>query len=729
MLASEAFHDLMGRPTSVEVLNPVRVAGVDTYTWSWDEHPDTKDVWLGAVHQTTDAAGAIDHTYAPEFFGQLGRQTSYSRSWDPTGVSMAFHYTSDWLGLNKSVTWPGGTVAKESYDNGVLASQSVILPTGEWAFVEHSYDSLGLVVGWSGSTDDNATAFDVDYVQSPTRRYSATLSGAANTWASWSRDPAGRLTRKDLPGTEGITYAYDHLQRVTRMVDGPLSTGNDLETYAYDAIGNPTSMMRYHAQGPESWSYDPAHFSEVAGRSDTVNDRYEAFEYDPITGRLLRDRTTDAAVSIDLRHFYDYDGLGRLVRRTEKDKIADTQHGHLIVYDGDNQAIYEQDNGPNPSAVHRFGGVRYDSVSGETSLSVLPMLHVSDGEFQWKFLDQDGHALAIYDTSGAELQYEVTGVYGARLDDFLYQRQPNAWNDKPWELDGLHGQEVNQTMGTVHRGIRHAMLWDGRWLQPEPLLGMGLTGTNVAGPNAYSGVYSAGNPLNLADVSGFSPSQENSHTGFEEDEDGDATVTTQEKRTREAAVAELIRGGSIERGQRERYTEEIGDDGAAIENFMRRDAYSVGVGALVGQVLRAAAGVDGMEDSIVALSEGEVVSALGHAAMAIPFVPTGASKGVVKSGSFSVLDWSGYPGGVAKPTGPFRLLQGAEYTTARKAANSANAKLRRADPAKYAGKQIHEIQPVKFGGSPTDPANKIALTPKEHAAYTTYWNRLMRDIQ
>jgi hypothetical protein len=98
-------------------------------------------------------------------------------------------------------------------------------------------------------------------------------------------------------------------------------------------------------------------------------------------------------------------------------------------------------------------------------------------------------------------------------------------------------------------------------------------------------------------------------------------------------------------------------------------------------------------------------------------------------GEFSVFDWKGYPGGVAKPSGPFRLLQGAEYDAARAAANKANAALRAADPAKYTGKQIHEIQPVKFGGSPTDPANKIALTPPEHAQYTTFWNRLMRDLQ
>jgi len=102
----------------------------------------------------------------------------------------------------------------------------------------------------------------------------------------------------------------------------------------------------------------------------------------------------------------------------------------------------------------------------------------------------------------------------------------------------------------------------------------------------------------------------------------------------------------------------------------------------------------------------------------------------LKPGSFSVRDWTGYPSGaVPKPSGPFRLLEGAEYDAARKAANQANAALRRADSAKYAGKQIHEIQPVKYGGSLTDPANKIALTPQEHANYTTFWNRFQRGLE
>jgi hypothetical protein len=99
----------------------------------------------------------------------------------------------------------------------------------------------------------------------------------------------------------------------------------------------------------------------------------------------------------------------------------------------------------------------------------------------------------------------------------------------------------------------------------------------------------------------------------------------------------------------------------------------------------------------------------------------------LREGSFSIADWSGYPANVPKPTGPFNLLEGAEYEAARAEANAANRAMHQADPS-LNGLQLHEIQPVKFGGSPTDPLNKIPLTPQQHAPVTTWWNQLQRDI-
>jgi len=108
--------------------------------------------------------------------------------------------------------------------------------------------------------------------------------------------------------------------------------------------------------------------------------------------------------------------------------------------------------------------------------------------------------------------------------------------------------------------------------------------------------------------------------------------------------------------------------------------------------------------------------------------PTPAAEGTaLREGSFSIADWSGYPANVPKPTGPFNLLEGAEYEAARAEANAANRAMHQADPS-LNGLQLHEIQPVKFGGSPTDPLNKIPLTPQQHAPVTTWWNQLQRDI-
>ena len=74
----------------------------------------------------------------------------------------------------------------------------------------------------------------------------------------------------------------------------------------------------------------------------------------------------------------------------------------------------------------------------------------------------------------------------------------------------------------------------------------------------------------------------------------------------------------------------------------------------------------------------------------------------------------GYPEGITRPQGPSRVFGGAEYDAARKAANQANQAIRKADPGSLVGKEIHEIQPVKFGGSPTDLANKIQLPADIH---------------
>jgi len=98
-------------------------------------------------------------------------------------------------------------------------------------------------------------------------------------------------------------------------------------------------------------------------------------------------------------------------------------------------------------------------------------------------------------------------------------------------------------------------------------------------------------------------------------------------------------------------------------------------------------------------------------------------------GSFSISDWSGYPAGVPKPQGPFQILEGAEYDAARDAANEANSAFRRQQGLVGQPVDVHEIQPVKFGGSATDPANKIVLDRALHRQQVTpWWNKLQSDL-
>lgn len=105
------------------------------------------------------------------------------------------------------------------------------------------------------------------------------------------------------------------------------------------------------------------------------------------------------------------------------------------------------------------------------------------------------------------------------------------------------------------------------------------------------------------------------------------------------------------------------------------------------------------------------------------------AKGAAKPGEFSIVDWNGYPAGIPKPQGPFRLVEGAEYDAARKAANQANNQIRQTNNLRGQPVDVHEVQAVKFGGSPTDPSNKVIIDRTLHRQEVTpWWNQLQKDL-
>jgi len=98
-------------------------------------------------------------------------------------------------------------------------------------------------------------------------------------------------------------------------------------------------------------------------------------------------------------------------------------------------------------------------------------------------------------------------------------------------------------------------------------------------------------------------------------------------------------------------------------------------------------------------------------------------------GSFSITDWTAYPAAiVSRPLGPFRIVQGAEYVGARNATDAANEAFRKKRGLVGQPVDVHERHPVKFGGSPTDPENKVVLPRDDHKQVTKWWNKLKKDL-
>ena len=104
--------------------------------------------------------------------------------------------------------------------------------------------------------------------------------------------------------------------------------------------------------------------------------------------------------------------------------------------------------------------------------------------------------------------------------------------------------------------------------------------------------------------------------------------------------------------------------------------------------------------------------------------------GGVKEGSFSVIDWGNLPEHL-QPTGPLNLLPTGsdELIAAQRAKALSNDTLRDSLDLNGVPMDIHEIQPMKFGGSPTALENKTLLPRDVHQQIVTpFWNQLQRDI-
>ena len=120
------------------------------------------------------------------------------------------------------------------------------------------------------------------------------------------------------------------------------------------------------------------------------------------------------------------------------------------------------------------------------------------------------------------------------------------------------------------------------------------------------------------------------------------------------------------------------------------------------------------------VSSDEVISTI-TVALVINGAVCVANAATTNPCSFRIVGWKNYPAWAKRPTGWMRPINGAEYAASNAAKKAANAGIRGGSGGQIGDNQIHEWQPTKFNGSPTDLSNKAALPAAMHSELTTWW--------
>jgi YD repeat-containing protein len=257
------------------------------------------------------------------------------------------------------------------------------------------------------------------------------------------------------------------------------------DEWTYDLLGN----FQTKKVGGVGQQWDTAvRFSEPAFIDDGGGNPLELLTWDG-QGRLT-DRTTASD-----QYRYAYDGAGRL------DSAEVNGGSHHYGYNVDDELIFEDHKS---YRVYRFGSYRYASNDKRIIVKPVPQIALitQSGKTtsRWMFLEPDGHALeSAGDVLGqaGELSFDILGAYGRTL----------ASSGDVLPIDGFHGADADPGVGVVPFGVRHVVKDVGIWMQPEPLLYLGLTNGLTESPRAYSGVYAGANPVEFGDRSGYFPTK------------------------------------------------------------------------------------------------------------------------------------------------------------------------------------------------------------------------------
>jgi RHS repeat-associated protein len=543
-------------------------------------------------------------------------------------------------------------------------------------------------------------------------------------------DANNNLTNLVYPGGKNVYYAYDSLNRLTNVTDwsGRKSSyaydlashltsvtrpNGSYRTIGYDAAGQMTNILEQMANslpiawfrfnwtnsGNMAWEFAAPlpHSTTVPTRTMTYDDdnRLSQFQGPSMgssqsVGTDADGNITSAPLTNDTFVTYAFDARNRLQNVGGVTNTYDAINNRVGQTYGTNSTIYVVN--PNtrlPQVLMRIkNSVTNYYIYGAGLLYQITETATKTNTLTYHY-DYRGSTIALSADNGLvtdRIEYSAYGLTTYRA----------GTNDTPFLFNGKYGVQTDAS-GLLYMQARYYNPYLCRFVSADP---SGFAG----GLNHYA--YANGNPVSYLDPFGMGAVGESSvdPSWF--------NAPTAEQTEVQNMLAGFVNFATL--GAANLVSSAISGTDLMGNNLNVGDAYQ--------QTLESAVFVSSLALSLP--TDGASIELEEAVEGGVGTVTEGTA---LREGSFSIADWSGYPASVPKPTGPFNLLEGAEYDTARSAANNANRALHQVDSS-LNGLQLHEIQPVKFGGSPIDPLNKIPLTPQQHATVTTWWNQLQHVI-
>ncbi|HXI69558.1 MAG TPA: RHS repeat-associated core domain-containing protein [Verrucomicrobiae bacterium] len=618
-----------------------------------------------------------------------------------TPLTRSTSLTFDQRGLLKTLREPSGQMATNFYDaKGRLTNRVDGVASTLYGYDANDNVTSITNVGQAGSLLQTFDAYN---------RVSSFKDVYGNL-IQYKYDANGNLTNLVYPGGKNIYYAYDSLNRMTNVTDwsqrqttinydlasritGITRPNGSYRTIGYDAAGQATNIMEqmsnslpiaifrlnWDAAARPQWEFAAPlpHTTTIPTRNMTYDDdnRLATVNGSSVTNDL-DGNLTGAPLTNGTFASYTYDTRNRLLNAGGVTNAYDAAGNRVGLVQGTNATVLlVNPNAKLPQVLMRIrNGVTNYYIYGAGLLYQITETATATNTLTYHY-DYRGSTIALSADSGLvtdRIEYSAYGLMTYRT----------GTSDTPFLFNGRYGVQTDPN-GLLFMRARYYNPFLCRFISADP---SGFGG----GLNCYA--YANGNPVSLIDPFGLNAAST-----------GDSFFSWLDPSLNIPAA-------------NQRMIDFYGSQNT--DTFMNA--------------------LDYLGDLYTAFNP---PPSPGMKIGIVPFLPAGGGFGAIeeipgltaaegttlREGSFSIVDWSDYPANVPKPTGSFNLLEGAEYDAARTEANAANRAMHQADPS-LNGLQLHEIQPVKFGGSPTDPLNKIPLTPQQHAPVTTWWNQLQRDI-